>query len=250
MPRPGIAIPACGVLAAIGITTAMDAHGLSAFSALPLLPLAALAWIVERHSRHAMGVAWGRLRDYRLAILYPALVLGTLVAIAWTAGATQISAVAWDKAARDFAIMAAATIPVAILTEEGFFRGWLMASLSSHGLSHSRTLALSSIAFSLWHVSAVVLDTGFDLAPARVPVYLLNAAVIGAVWGALRMRSGSIVVASVSHGLWNGAAYVLFGYGNEAGALGIADSAVFGPESGWLGLALNVVFLAVLLRRS
>jgi membrane protease YdiL (CAAX protease family) len=237
------------VLAAIGITTAMDAHGLSAFSALPLLPLTALAWILERHSREEMGIAWGGPRDYAIAVMYPAIVLGTLVAIAWAAGATQAGAIAWDKVVRDFAIMAGATIAVAFLTEEGFFRGWLMASLSGHGLGRWRTLALSSVAFSLWHVSAVVLDTGFDLVAAQIPVYLLNAAAIGAVWGALRMQSGSVVVASVSHGLWNGGAYVLFGYGHEAGALGIADTAVFGPENGWLGLAVNLLFLAVLLGR-
>jgi hypothetical protein len=34
-----------GVALAIAITTTMDATGLSAFSALPLLPLVALFWI-------------------------------------------------------------------------------------------------------------------------------------------------------------------------------------------------------------
>ncbi|MGO9210031.1 MAG: hypothetical protein ACLPXM_00545 [Terriglobales bacterium] len=34
--------PILGVLAAIAVTTAMDANGLSAFSALPLFPLMAL----------------------------------------------------------------------------------------------------------------------------------------------------------------------------------------------------------------
>ena len=64
----------------------------------------------------------------------------------------------------------------------------------------------------------------------------------------MRMRSGSIVVSSVSHGLWNGGAYVLFGYGQKVGALGIADTSFFGPENGLLGLALNLVFLAVVVR--
>ncbi len=79
-------------------------------------------------------------------------------------------------------------------------------------------------------------------------MYLLNAAVIGAIWCVMRTRSGSIVVSSVSHGLWNGGAYVLFGYGQKVGALGIADTAFFGPENGLLGLALNLVFLAAVVR--
>ena len=77
----GVARTGFLVLAAIAVTTAMDANGLSAFSALPLLPLAAFGWWLERHSREAMGISWGRLRDYGLAIAYPAIVLGALVAI-------------------------------------------------------------------------------------------------------------------------------------------------------------------------
>jgi len=248
MPRFGLASTAIAVLAAIGITTAMDANGLSEFSALPLLPLAALCWRLERLSRQSMGVVWGRPRDYALACAYPVAVLGALVAIAVTAGAAEFSAADWENAARDFALMASATIPVAILTEEGFFRGWLMASLRRRELVDRQVLIWSSIAFALWHVSAVTLDTGFDLPMTQMPVYLVNASIIGAIWGVMRLKSGSIMVASVSHGLWNGGAYVLFGYGQKTGVLGILGTAVFGPENGLLGLALNLAFLAALVR--
>lgn len=234
------------VLAAIAVTTAMDANGLSAFSALPLLPLAAFGWWLERHSRAAMGLAWGRLQDYAVAVAHPAIVLGALVAIVWTVEAMHPAAAGSSRALRDFAVMAGATIPAAILTEEGFFRGWLVASLRRLGLGAGAVLASSSIAFALWHVSAVSLATGFDLPATQIPVYLLNAAVMGAIWGALRLRSGSIVVASVSHGLWNGGAYVLFGYGSKIGALGIAHPEIYGPESGYLGLLLNIAFLVPL----
>jgi hypothetical protein len=44
-----------GVLAAIAITTAMDAAGFSAFSALPLCLLLALFWRLGRWSRDRMG---------------------------------------------------------------------------------------------------------------------------------------------------------------------------------------------------
>ena len=59
----------------------------------------------------------------------------------------------------------------------------------------------------------MTLSTGFDLPRAQVPLFLVNAALMGAIWGALRLVSDSIVVSSVSHGLWNGLAYALFGYG-------------------------------------
>ena len=62
------------------------------------------------------------------------------------------------------------------------------------------------------------------------------------IWGLLRWISGSVVVTSVSHGLWNGGAYVLFGFGSNTGALGVKNTAIFGPEVGVLGLVLNLVF--------
>jgi hypothetical protein len=57
-------------------------------------------------------------------------------------------------------------------------------------------------------------------------------------------------VSSLSHGLWNGGAYVLFGFGTRTGALGIRNTTLFGPEVGVLGLALNVALAALLWRRS
>jgi len=92
----------------------------------------------------------------------------------------------------------------------------------------------------------VVLNTGFNPPLAQVPVFIINAGVIGMIWGLLRWASDSIIVTSVSHGLWNGGAYVLFGFGSKPGALGIKNTAMYGPEVGLLGLALNVTFAVVL----
>jgi hypothetical protein len=79
-------------------------------------------------------------------------------------------------------------------------------------------------------------------------VYLVNAALMGVVWGLLRWMSGSVVVASLSHGIWNGGAYVFFGFGTRVGALGIEETAIYGPEVGILGLILNGVAAAALWR--
>ena len=77
---------------------------------------------------------------------------------------------------------------------------------------------------------------------------MINAAVLGAIWGMLRSISDSVVVASVSHGLWNGGAYVLFGYGTKVGALGVTQTSIFGPEVGFVGLLLNLAFAFALWR--
>jgi len=110
-------------------------------------------------------------------------------------------------------------------------------------------LIYTSIAFSAWHISAVTLDTDYRPASFQLPIFLINAAVIGIVWGMLRWISGSIVVASCSHGLWNGITYVFFGFGTKAGALGIRNTALFGPEIGVLGFgherSLSVAIVAM-----
>ncbi len=228
----------------------MDTSGLSAFSALPLFPLMVCFWYLERHSRTGMGFVWGRWSHFGLAALYPLVVLGGVAVVSAAAGAIDVSQTDWAKAWLNIVLVAVSTFLVVILTEEGFFRGWLWASLERAGQSPSRVLIWTSVAFSLWHLSAVALNTGFDLPPARIPVFMVNAAVMGAIWGMLRWISGSVIVASLSHGVWNGGAYVLFGFGTKVGALGIKDTATFGPEVGILGLALNVAFAAALWRWS
>ena len=58
--------PALGGLAlAIAVTTAMDASGYSVFSALPLLPLAACFWFLQKLSRAQIGLTLGPSRVLR-----------------------------------------------------------------------------------------------------------------------------------------------------------------------------------------
>ena len=226
----------------------MDATGLVAFSALPLLPLLVVFWYIEHHSRRSMGFAWGRLPHYTMAVLFAIVVMGILAVISAVAGVWDLSKTNWEKAALNIALIAVSTILVAVVTEEGFFRGWLWASLEKAGQKKRRILLWTSVAFASWHLSAVLLKTGFDLPASQIPLFIINVAIIGGVWGLLRELSGSIIVSSVSHGVWNGLAYVLFGYGTKSGALGIKNTALYGPEVGLLGLVLNLCFLLLLLR--
>jgi membrane protease YdiL (CAAX protease family) len=246
--RAGLTRPILGVLLAIAITTTMDANGVSAFSALPLLPLMALFWFLQRFSRREMGFTWGTSLHYGLALLYPILVMGAIAVVAALTGAIDVSETNWTKTAANLALITVSTVLVTILTEEGFFRGWLWASLRRAGLTPRNTLVWTSLAFAAWHISAVVFETGFEPPAKQIPVYLVNATILGAIWGRLRSLSGSIVVASVSHGLWNGMAYALFGFGTHVGALGIENTALYGPEIGALGLGLNAAFFVLLSR--
>ncbi len=247
---PALKWPILGVLLAIVVTTTMDATGLSNFSALPLLPLMLLFWYVERLSRSSVGFTWGRWRHYWLAALYPVVVLSAIALVSAATGAVDLSHTNWKKAAINFALVSISTFLVVIVTEEGFFRGWLWASLQRAGKPETSVLIWSSIAFSAWHFSAVTLHTGFDLPQWQIPLFMVNAAVLGLIWGLLRWISGSVIVPSLSHSLWNGMDYVFFGFGTRVGALGIAKTAIYGPEVGVLGLALNITFAAALWRWS
>jgi membrane protease YdiL (CAAX protease family) len=234
--------PLVGALVAIAITSTMDLTGLTMFSALPLFPLMFLFWWLQRLSRSEIGFAWGRPWHYGLAILYPLTVLGAAVLIAQGTGATAVSEIDWQKLGKNLLLMSLVGPAVLVLTEEGFFRGWLWGSLERAGKSPTATLVWSSIAFAAWHWSWAILDSGLDLSVTQVPIYLTNAALMGVVWGLLRWISGSILVASVSHAVWNAIAYSLFGAGPIAGVLGIEDKFILGAEVGLVGLVLNFAF--------
>ena len=235
-------------LLAIAITSTMDANGLSMYSALPLLPLFGLFWFLRRLRRREVGLTRGRGRDYALAIAYPVIVIGIATIISFAAGATNAAGTNWEKAALNFGLLTVSTIVVAIVTEEGFFRGALWASMKRAGMSDTLVIICTSLAFGLWHISFVTLAKGSVLPPAEAALFVTNAVVIGIVWGVIRAISGSIIVSSVSHGVWNGAAYVLFGVGSAVRhpALGVTATAIFGVEVGVVGLILNVLFAAAL----
>ena len=237
-----------GTSAAILVTTAMDANGLAVFSALPLIPLTALLWYLQKFSRAEIGLAVGHVRGYGLAVSYPLIVLGLAAGLAFAAGATDTTDTDWNKTFINIGLMSSIGIVMGLVTEEGFFRGWLWATLQRAGQSDMQVLLWTSAAFTAWHVSAIALDTGFDLPAAEIPVYLVNAMLLGLIWGMLRMLTGSIVVPSVSHAVWNGVDYPLFGFGEKVGALGIQQTHIYGPEVGLVGIVLNGLFAAALYR--
>lgn len=241
--------PTLGVVAAITVTSALDANGLGDFGSLALAPLLLVAALWRRFSRRELGFTLARGADYVLAIGFPFLVIGVACAAAVLAGAANLDAFDPVAALREFAILALATTLVALVTEEGFFRGWLWAALERAGASERGRIALTTGAFVAWHIPVITFDTGFDLPARQIPVYLANATLIGVAWGLMRALSGSVIVTSVSHGIWNGLAYTLFAFGEKTGALGVENTALFGPEVGVLGILWNSLALVALIWR-
>ena len=63
--------PVLGVIAAVAVTSSMDATGLTAFSALPLAVLLAAFCYLQGISRKQAGLMWGQGRTYFLACCFP-----------------------------------------------------------------------------------------------------------------------------------------------------------------------------------
>ncbi len=246
MPGNHARIAVVGVLIAIAVTTAMDATGYSMFSALPLAPIVGIFWAIQTFSREEIGLIWGNGLSYALALAYPVVVLGLITIVAYVFGAVDTGGAEWAIVFLNMALGSSIGVLIGLITEEGFFRGWLWATLKRAGQSDMHVRVWTSISFTAWHISAVSLDTGFDIPAGEIPVYLVNATLIGGVFGFLRMISGSVLVASVCHAVWNALNYPLYGFGERVGALGIEATHVFGPEVGILGIAINSLAAASL----
>ena len=122
------------------------------------------------------------------------------------------------------------------------------AALKRGGQSDTRVLIWTTVAFVIWHLPAISLDTGFDIPANEIPIFLVNATLLSLAWGLLRMISGSILVPSVCHAVWNAIAYPFFGFGEKVGALGIESTHIFGPEVGVLGIAINSIAVLAFVR--
>jgi membrane protease YdiL (CAAX protease family) len=245
--RP-LAWPVAASLAAVILTPILEVTIHEAMGLLLILVMIVVLWALTRLTRREMGLAWGRPSHYALAILHPIVAMGVLVVAAWAMKHVDVSNASFGETARQWLIMTGSTLGGVLLTEEGFFRGWLWGSLERARQRPVRVLLWTTTVFTLWHIPAATLEPSFRLPAAIVPVYLCNVVCLGLIWGMMRLMSGSIVITSISHALWNGFAYVLFGYSHKTGDLGIDAYNVFGPERGFAGLLINAVTVVLLWR--
>ena len=202
---------------AIATTTTMDFTGYFNFSALILAPLTLIFWMIYQLSKEELGISLSSLKNYGIALLYPAVVLGGVALIGFAFQKVSIQEQEWTKAWTNIAITSTLGIIIVIVTEEGFFRGWLWGALRKKGLNADHTLLVTSLCFTLWHISPILSPTDYNLPWQQVPIYLSNAMLLGLIWGLLRQISGSVIVSSVSHAVWNAIAYNFFGYGEKSG---------------------------------
>ena len=241
--------PVIGSIAVLVLSPLLEIVTGSELAYLLVLPaLIALLWPLTGLWKHHMGLYRGDRRWYGAALFYPVAVMSVAVGIVLMAGGAHLEGADWGKAARNFFLVLVSTCIGTIITEEGFFRGWLWGAIQRRGREVWTVLIWTSAVFALWHLPVALMEEDFKLPATVIPVYIANAFLLGLCWGILRRASISIFVAAFSHGVWNAFAYVLFGYGTKTGVLGVDAYTVYGPERGIVGIALNAAAVALLWR--
>lgn len=249
MDRRPVVWSVVAVTAGVAVSPLLElATGQELLYNLALTGLIAIFWFIFRYTWKEMGVARGERNAYLISLLYPVVLMAVVVAAAALAGRISFEGEALGKSIGLAALMFISTIIAALITEEGFFRGTLWAVLRQAQAGSGWTILISGAAFGLWHLPVAIIEPNFALPASVIPVYVINAALLGVAWGALRLGSGSVIVPSVCHGMWNTLAYTLFGYGQKAGLLGVKSYHLFGPERGYAGLILNLAAALILTR--
>lgn len=204
-------------------------------------------WLASGTTPREAGFTRGE-RGARAAVLYPLLVVAGAVVLATATGSAWPADTSPGTLALQVGTMTVVTALGTLLTEDGFFRGWLWGTLERAGREPEEVLLWTAASAALWHLPLTLIEPSLRLAPAALAVHLLDLWLLGLCWGLLRLASGSVLVVALSHGVWAGLVYTLFGFGSAPGALGIADSLRVDPERGWAGVALHAAAFLVLRR--
>ena len=198
-------------------------------------------WAVQRLTKRELGIAFGDPESYTVALAYAVIIIGCVALGAWAAQLVDLKDYSAATVFRRLSLNFLVTFVLALVTEEGFFRGALWGSCERAGFSPAKTVVWTSLAFGLWHLAVPIIDPDFAQPLGKVPQYAIGSTAFGVAMGLLRLRSGSIVVPSFCHALWNASVYTFFGAGGKTGQLGISDPSIWDPERGYAGLVLAVL---------
>ena len=220
--------------------------GQGAFYNLWLAVMMIGLWAAQRLTKGEVGIALGDSKTYLIALAYAVGIIGCVALGAWAANLIDLKDYSASTVFRRLSLNFLVTFVLALITEEGFFRGALWGSCARAGFTPAKTVIWTSLAFGLWHFAVPIIDPDFAQPFSKVPQYVVGSTFFGVAMGLLRLRSGSIIVPSACHALWNASTYTFFGAGEKVGQLGISNPTIWDPERGYAGLVLAIL-VAVLL---
>jgi hypothetical protein len=232
-------IAGIGAIAISPLLVLTTAQG--AFYNLWLAVMMIALWAAQRLTKREIGIAVGDPKSYFIALAYVVGIIGCVALGAWAAQLIDLKNYSAATVFRRVSLNFLATFVLALITEEGFFRGALWGSCERAGFSPAKTVIWTSLAFGLWHFAVPIIDPDFAQPLGKVPQYVIGSTVFGVAMGLLRLRSGSIIVPSLCHALWNASVYTFFGAGEKMGQLGISDPSIWDPERGYAGLVLAIL---------
>jgi len=242
-------IAAAGATLAVCVLSPGLTHltGDDAWYPVPLFAALIALWWRLRMTRADVGLKRGR-GFYGRATLLPLVVVGSVVWLATLVGATRVGETPIRLLGLQVTTMAFMTAMGTVVTEDGLFRGALWGALDRAGLSKDAILLWTASASVVWYIPIITMLPSPVGGAEAMLVRGLNLWLLALCWGVLRIVSGSVLVVAWSHGLWNGLAYTLFGFGAATGAMGVVDPLRFDPERGWAGVAINALALVFLCR--
>ena len=143
------------------------------------------------------------------------------------------------------AVLAGAVInTIPALGEELGWRGWLLPRLMPLGAVPA--IVISGVIWGAWHAPLILLGYNYPTAPGWLGVVMMMGmcTLVGAVFGWLRLRSGSVWPAALAHGSFNSAAGLSLVFAAATPAIDTTQATVLG-WTGWLvPLALVIVLVA------
>ncbi len=142
-----------------------------------------------------------------------------------------------------------ATLPVAAfvnllpaLGEELGWRGWLPPKLMPPGALPA--IAVSGVVWGAWHAPLILLGYNYPGAPGwlGLTAMIVMCTLVGAVFGWLRLRSGSVWPAALAHAAFNGAAGTFLLFARAGERVDTTQATILG-WSGWIVPFVLVVVL-------
>lgn len=247
----GLGRPLIAILATLGVWLSSPLlawmTGDTSWYPVPLLAGLVVVMRLGRLDRRTAGFRRGA-GFYRPGTLHALLVVGGCVWLATAFSATRVAGTGLGTLGLQVMTMTVVSGLGLVVTEEGFFRGALWGLLDRWGRSTDTILLWTSAAGALWFLPLLLLEPEMGGSVESTAVHVLNVWLLGMCWGVIRLASGSVLAAAWAHGLWNGLAYTLFGFGPADGALGLNDLLRLDPERGWAGVALNAAAFLLLWR--
>ena len=118
-------------------------------------------WTVQRLTKRELGIAIGDPKSYAIALAYAVIIIGCVALGARAAQPVDLKDYSAATVFKRLSLNFLVTFVLALITEEGFFRGALWESCERAGFSPARTVIWTSLAFGLWHFAVPIIDPDF-----------------------------------------------------------------------------------------